>query len=120
MDLRVEDHPQPIAELRRLVSLHRAYQQMNTGDAHLAEGRVEAALEAYRQAALMAPEIDELPFWHAVTLAELGRLDEALPIFKRVFVRNPDWAELLTRLPAAGLLRQDEAMIKAILAQRDA
>ncbi|WP_424913400.1 DUF1028 domain-containing protein [Thermanaerothrix sp.] len=120
MDLRVEDHPQPIAELRRLVTLHRAYQQMNAGDAHLAEGRVEAALEAYRQAALMAPEIDELPFWHAVTLAELGRLDEALPIFKQVFARNSDWAELLTRLPAAGLLRQDEAMLQAILAQRDA
>jgi len=120
MDLRVEDHPQPIEELRRLVTLHRAYQQMNAGDAHLAEGQVEAALEAYRQAAAMVPEIDELPFWHAVTLAELGRLDEALPIFKQVFAHNPDWAELLTRLPAAGLLRQDEAMIKAILAQRDA
>ncbi|WP_299024951.1 DUF1028 domain-containing protein [uncultured Thermanaerothrix sp.] len=118
MDLRVEDHPQPIAELRRLVTLHRAYQQMNAGDAHLAEGRVEEALEAYRRAAEMAPHLDELPFWHAVTLAELGRLEEALPIFKHVFARNPDWADLLTRLPAAGLLRRDEAMLQAILAQR--
>lgn len=118
MDLRVEDHPQPIAELRRLVTLHRAYQEMNAGDAHLAEGRVEAALEAYRRAAEMAPHLDELPFWHAVTLAEIGRLEEALPIFKQVFARNPDWADLLTRLPAAGLLRQDETMLQAILAQR--
>jgi uncharacterized Ntn-hydrolase superfamily protein len=116
MDLRVEDHPDPIGELRRLVHVHRAYQQMNAGDAFLADGKVEEALAAYRQAAQMAPEIDELPFWHAVTLAELGRLEEALPIFKQVFSSNPDWATLLARLPKAGLLRQDEAMLKAILA----
>jgi len=119
MDLRVEDHPDPLGELRRLVHVHRAYQQMNAGDAFLADGKVEEALAAYRQAAQMAPEIDELPFWHAVTLAELGRLEEALPIFKHVFSKNPDWATLLSRLPQAGLLRQDEAMLKTILALRE-
>jgi len=116
MELRVEDHPEPISELRRLVHHHRSYQRMNHGDELLGAGQVEDALGEYRAAAEMAPEIEELPFWHAVTLADLGRVDEALPIFKDVFTRNPDWAALLPRLPKAGLLRDDPEMIRRILA----
>ena len=114
MDLRVEDHPEPIRELRRLVQLHRAYAFMNEGDERLGAGQVEEALEAYRTAAALAPHIEELPFWHAVTLADLGRLEEAIPIFRRVFEANPAWATLLERLPAAGLLREDPEMMRRI------
>ena len=53
----------------------------------------------------LAPEILELPFWHAVTLASIGREAEAAPIFKSVFAKEPIWADLLTRLPAAGSFR---------------
>jgi uncharacterized Ntn-hydrolase superfamily protein len=116
MELRVEDHPQPIKELGRLIHLHRTYQRMNHGDELLGAGQVEEALGEYRAAADMAPEIDELPFWHAVTLADLGRVDEAMPIFKDVFARNPDWAALLSRLPRVGLLRDDPEMMRRILA----
>jgi len=116
MDLRVEDHPEPIRELRRLVGLHRAYQRMNRGDELLGAGEVDEALHEYRAAAGMAPEIEELPFWHAVTLADLGRVDEALPIFRDVFARNPDLAILLPRLPQAGLLRNDPEMLRRVLA----
>jgi uncharacterized Ntn-hydrolase superfamily protein len=116
MDLRVEDHAEPIQELRRLVGLHRAYEHMNLGDELLGTGETEEALQEYRAAAQMAPEIEELPFWHAVTLADLGRVDEALPIFRDVFARNADWATLLPRLPKAGLLRDDAVMMQQILA----
>jgi uncharacterized Ntn-hydrolase superfamily protein len=116
MELRVEDHPQPIAELRRLVRIQRAYDFMNKGDEFLAKEQVEDALQAYRAAAALAPEIDELPFWHAVTLADLGRLEEALPIFAGVFRSSPNWAELLKRLPPVGLLRDDPEMLRIILA----
>lgn len=115
MDLRVEDHPEPIRELRRLVQIHRAYQHMNRGDERLGEGKVEEALEEYRAAAALAPHIEELPFWQAVTLADLGRLEEALPIFGRVFAVNPAWADLVRRLPASGLLRDDPEMLRRIL-----
>lgn len=118
LDLRVEDAPDPLAELRRLLSLQRAYDRMNAGDALLGSGETEKALQAYSAAAGMAPQIAELPFWHAVTLAELGRLDEALPIFARVFGAEPQWAELLQRLPPAGLLRDDPDMLARILAVR--
>ena len=77
---------------------------------------MEQALHEYRAAAEIAPEIEELPFWHAVTLADLGRVDESLPIFRDVFARNADWAVLLSRLPQAGLLRDDADMLGRILA----
>ncbi|MHB8191973.1 MAG: DUF1028 domain-containing protein [Bellilinea sp.] len=119
VDLRVEDHPHPLQELRRLLTVHRAYDWMNEGDAFLADGKVEQALSAYRSAAELAPDFDELPFWHALTLAELDRMEEAAPIFQAVFRANPDWAELVKRLPAAGLLKDDPVLLKRILALMD-
>ncbi|MBE0698368.1 MAG: DUF1028 domain-containing protein, partial [Anaerolineaceae bacterium] len=80
IDLRVEDHPNPIEELQRLVRLYRAYDKMNAGDYYLEKNDTARALEAYSAAAGIAPEIDELPFWQAVTLADLGQTEEALPI----------------------------------------
>lgn len=117
LDLRVEDNPQPLQELRRLLTVHKAYEWMNTGDEFLAAGRVEEALSAYRAADQMAPGFIELPFWHALTLADLGRMDEAAPIFQTVFRNNPNWAELVKRLPAAGLLKDDPNLLQQILAQ---
>ena len=78
------------------------------------EKKVEEALGEYAAAARLAPEIAELPFWHAVTLASIGKEAEAAPIFKAVFAREPIWAELLARLPAAGLFPDDKALIARI------
>jgi tetratricopeptide (TPR) repeat protein len=110
-DLRVDDHPQPIVELRRLVRLQRAYARANRGDELMSEKKVDAALIEYREASKLAPEILELPFWHAVTLASIDREAEAAPIFKQVFAKEPIWADLLERLPAAGLFPNDPALI---------
>lgn len=116
MDLRVDDHPRPLSELRRLLERHRAYQAMNAGDEALAEGDFAAALELYSHAAELAPEIQELPFWKAVTLFNEGREEEALPIFRAVFAAEPRWARLVPRLPASGLLPEDPEKIDKILA----
>jgi uncharacterized Ntn-hydrolase superfamily protein len=116
LELRVEDHPQPLTELRRLVNMHRAYELMNRGDQELGRGQVGAALDCYRSAARMLPTVPELPFWQAVTLADLGRLEEALPIFREVFETEPAWAVLVQRLPQVGLLRGDADMMRQILA----
>lgn len=117
VDLRVEDHPDPLVELRRLLSVQRAYESMNRGDALLSEGKVEEAFAAYDRGAKLAPHLAELPFWQAVTLADTGRVEEALPIFKRVFADDPNWALLLQRLPASGLFKEDVELMKMILGQ---
>jgi uncharacterized Ntn-hydrolase superfamily protein len=113
-DLRVDDSPNPLAELRRLTRLQRAYAHANRGDELMTEKKIEAALEEYKAASAQAPEVLELPFWHAVTLASIGREAEAAPLFKQVFAKEPIWADLLPRLPAAGLFPNDQALIERI------
>jgi uncharacterized Ntn-hydrolase superfamily protein len=119
-DLRVEDHPDPIVELRRLVKLQRAYAHANRGDELLADKKIEAALKEYAEAGRLAPEILELPFWQAVTMASIGRISEAEPIFRRVFAKEPYWADLVPRLPAAGQLPNDKALIARIVGLKPA
>jgi uncharacterized Ntn-hydrolase superfamily protein len=115
VDLRVDDNPAPLVELRRLLGLHRAYQEMNLGDEAVAKNDIPAAVGHYTKASTMAPEIAELPFWQAVTLFVAGQEDKALPLFKDVFAREPRWARLVPRLPAAGLLPDDPKKIERIL-----
>jgi len=113
-DLRVEDHPEPLAELERLLVVARAYRLMNRGDELMADGHVEGASRAYGAASELVPDNHETYFWHAVTLASAGRSEEALPLFGKAFALWPRWRELVPRLPQAGLLPDDPALIERI------
>jgi uncharacterized Ntn-hydrolase superfamily protein len=115
-NIRVDDHPEPLVELERLLNVQRAYHLMNEGDDLLGKKDFEAAMHKYQAAEQFAPHIDEIPFWVAVTLADSGKLEKAIPIFARVFKINPDWAETVKRLPKAGFLRNDQDMMDKILA----
>lgn len=117
LDLRIEDHPDPLGELKRLIRIHRAYQHANQGDVYVEKGETELALIEYDKAAQLYPENPELPYWTAVTLADVGRLDEALPMFKVAFAIDERWRKLTPRLVKSGLLPDDKAMMKKILAQ---
>jgi uncharacterized Ntn-hydrolase superfamily protein len=114
-DLRVEDHEQPLVEMRRLLNVARAYRLMNDGDVYMADGKTERASEAYSAASALLPDHHETIFWHAVTLAAAGRADEAMPLFAKSFAIWPRWRELVQRLPAAGLLPDDEALMQRIV-----
>ncbi|MBN2170147.1 MAG: DUF1028 domain-containing protein [Candidatus Krumholzibacteriota bacterium] len=117
-DLRVEDNPAPVPELRRLVRLQRAYRRLDEGDRHLAAGDVEAAIAAYREATTLVPDAatnGEAAFWVGVTLAAEGRESEAVPYLARAHAQDPRWAETLRRLPAAGLLPDDDALLGRLL-----
>ncbi|MHC4217088.1 MAG: DUF1028 domain-containing protein [Planctomycetota bacterium] len=117
-DLRVEDHPRPVEELKRLVRLQRAYQHMNAGDVAMEHDDFAEAGRQYADAEMLAPQIVEIPFWHAVTLVASDRADEALPIFRRVFAREEVWADLVPRLVPSGLLPDDPKLLERIEAQR--
>ncbi|HTU01687.1 MAG TPA: DUF1028 domain-containing protein [Candidatus Sulfotelmatobacter sp.] len=114
-DLRVEDSEHPIEELRRLVGIQRAYASMNAGDAHLAASRVTEALAAYGAALDLAPSNQEIRFWSALTMADGGMVDEALPALGALFDAEPRWREVLRRMPATGLLRGGPALAARIL-----
>ncbi|MCG3126679.1 MAG: hypothetical protein CHACPFDD_01531 [Phycisphaerae bacterium] len=117
LELRVEDHPEPLKELRRLVQIHRAYAHTNAGDVALEKNDFDTANREYAAAASLAPEIVEIRFWQAATLARLGKVDAALPIFRDVFARERRWVELVPRLVTADLLPDDPALLDRIRSQ---
>jgi uncharacterized Ntn-hydrolase superfamily protein len=98
IDLRVDDHPDPVVELRRLLRMRRAYQAAQAGD-----------VAGYRTALELAPEIHQLRFFAALALAREGEWDESLAMLREVLEREPRWEETLHRLPPAGRLSAELA-----------
>lgn len=116
-DLRVDDHVEPLQELKRLLGVSEAYDAMNQGDLAIEHQKLDEALAYYRQAESMLPGRLEPRFWHAVQLASTGRLERSLPIFREVFSKESNWLELAKRLVEVGLLPDDPKVIEAIAAQ---
>jgi uncharacterized Ntn-hydrolase superfamily protein len=114
-DLRVDDSPQPLLELRRLVKLQRAYNHMNAGDLAVEKKDNEGALREYGAAEKLVPNNAEMIYWHAVALVNMGRLEESLPLFRKVFAMDRNWITLTPRLPKSGLLPDDPKIIQRIV-----
>jgi uncharacterized Ntn-hydrolase superfamily protein len=122
-NLRVDDAPEPLKELRRLVALQRAYNHMNAGDLATEKNDNEGALREYAAAEAIAANTPGVPpsryaemmYWHAVGLVNMKRVDESLPLFARAFQIEPGWRELTPRLPKSGLLPDDPQLIKRIV-----
>jgi uncharacterized Ntn-hydrolase superfamily protein len=117
VDLRVEDHPRPLDELRRLMRLRRAYNLEDQGDNFISDKQPEQAMKAYEAAMKLAPEVVELQFWAAVSMYTNGRQKEGLALFRQVFARERRWIELVPRLARAGLFPNDERQIAEVQAQ---
>jgi len=115
VDLRVEDSEEPLPELRRLLTVHRAYEHMNEGDLAIERGDDDLALKEYALAEQMNPDNPEMTFWHAVSLANVGRVEGSLPLFAKVFRASENWRELTRRLPAVNLLVVKDEELRRIL-----
>lgn len=114
-DLRVDDSTQPLQELRRLVRLQRAYNHMNAGDLAVEKKDNEGALREYSAAEKLVPDNAEMIYWHAVALVNMGRVDDSLPLFRKVFAMDRNWVTLTPRLPKSGLLPDDPKIIDRIV-----
>src|SRR5688572_13555432 len=114
-DLRVDDSPEPLRELRRLVKLQRAYNHMNAGDLAVEKKDNEGALREYSAAERLVPDNAEMIYWHAVALVNMGRVEESLPLFRKVFAMDRNWITLTPRLPKSGLLPDDPKLINRIV-----
>lgn len=115
LDLRVDDHPEPVNELARLLKVHRAYEFMNMGDLAVEEGKMAKAKEYYSQAEAMFPENMEMQYWHAITLANNGQILEASIMLKEIYKKEKGWRELTRRLPKVGLLELSPKMLQRLL-----
>jgi uncharacterized Ntn-hydrolase superfamily protein len=110
VDLRVDDDDVPLAELRRLLVLQRAYDLAGAADELMAAGRPEEAGELYTRASQLAPHSDELLFWSGLALAQAGDVDGGVASVRRAGEIKPSWFVLLDRLtedfaPAANEVR---------------
>jgi uncharacterized Ntn-hydrolase superfamily protein len=115
IDIRIDDNPQPLKELRRLYLLFIAYQHMNNGDLATEKNDMVTAMKEYNAAMKMFPSNLEMQYWTAITLVNNKRVDEALPMLKQIFAQDKNWKELTMRLPAVGLLMVSDAELKKIL-----
>lgn len=110
VSLRVEDHPDPLPELRRLVGLHRAYGLAGRADQLTNDGRHDEAAAFYREASELAPGNDELRFWAGLGAAQAGDLDTAVGEVRAAIAQHHGWRDLLDRLtpqtaPSAAAVR---------------
>lgn len=111
----MDDSPEPLVELERLLKVARAYEFMNAGDLAVEKNDMQEALKQYGEAMKMFPENLEMKFWTAVALANSGRLEEALPMFRAIFAKDENWREMTKRLPSSGLLIVSEEEMKKII-----
>ncbi len=117
VDIRVDDSPQPLVELRRLLNISRAYRHMDRGDEYITAKEFDKANAEYARAAELAPGNAEILFWHAVTLVTAGEIERSLPIFKEVFAADSSWRTLVSRLVSSDLLPNDKKLIEKIVGQ---
>jgi uncharacterized Ntn-hydrolase superfamily protein len=116
VDLRVDDSKAPINELKRLYRVQNAYQHMNNGDLAVEKNDMETAMKEYNAAMQQMPGNLEMQYWTAITLANNKKINQALPLLKKVFAADKNWKELTKRLPAVNLLTVAENDLKRILA----
>ncbi|MBK8943903.1 MAG: DUF1028 domain-containing protein [Ignavibacteriae bacterium] len=117
VDIRVDDHLEPIEEIKRILKVHRAYEHMNNGDLAIEKNDMDLAMKEYSTAESMFPENEEMKYWHAVTLANIGKVDDSFPLFKEVFDKNKNWVTLTPRLIKSKLLKVSEENLSKILNQ---
>lgn len=117
VNLRVEDHAEPLVELRRLLRLRRAYNLEDAGDNFTAEKKNAEAAKAYAGAVELAPDVVELQFWAAVTMYTNDQKPAALALFKQVFAKEARWVPLIERLSRVGLFPADPKAVAEVQAQ---
>jgi len=116
IDLRVDDAPDPNAELRRLLRIKRGYMALAGSEEAAGKGDGAGAAARLQEALELAPDMVEIAFWGGLAMARDGKLDAGCDLMLRAVRKNPRWIETLDRLVAADWLAGDVAeQVKARL-----
>jgi uncharacterized Ntn-hydrolase superfamily protein len=112
-DLRVDDAPEPLIEIRRLVSIRRAYIHNRRADAALEASDLDTMEREYAAAERLIGENPEMRYWHAIALLGHGKTDDGIAMLREVAARDRNWLELTLRLPGM-FLRVDSSITERI------
>lgn len=115
VDLRVDDHAEPLVEMERLLKTHRAYEYMNNGDLAIENNNMNLAMQEYGAAMKLFPENLEMQYWTAITLANGGNVPKAALMLQAIYAKEPNWRKMTKRLPKAGLLTVKEKELTLLL-----
>ncbi len=115
LELRIEDHKNPVKELGRLIKLHKAYSYMNLGDLAMEDGKTSLAEQLYLSAQNMFPDNLEMKYWYAINLINNKDLKKAKPILKSIFKKDKNWQTLLPRLYKSKLLMVTDKELKKLM-----
>jgi uncharacterized Ntn-hydrolase superfamily protein len=113
IDLRVEDHPEPIPELKRLLRYQRGYDWVSKGDDLMASDSLPEALGAYQKALELVPEVDELRYWVGLSMLATDEKERGVEILKEVFAKDKNWIQV-TR----GIIETRSVPIEPTLVER--
>lgn len=115
VDLRVDDHAEPLVEMERLLKTHRAYEHMNNGDLAIENNNMTLAMQEYGAAMKLFPKNLEMQYWTAITLANGGNVPKAALMLQAIYAKEPNWRKMTKRLPKAGLLTVPEKELTLLL-----
>jgi uncharacterized Ntn-hydrolase superfamily protein len=112
IEIRVEDAADPLAELRRLLKIKRAYQTDEVADRLEEAGDMQASARKREEGVALAPDLEELAFWAGLQIAINGDVDRGVQLIAQAVKKEPRWTETLHRLVAVD--RLDANVAKAI------
>ncbi len=112
LNLRVEDNPEPLQELSRLLGLYKGYQLLEQGDEAMEKQNAEDAMILYEQARSRLGGNPEALYWHGIALLNAGKTREGLALLDPLFRKTNNWLELTLRLPESGLASFDVSVLR--------
>jgi uncharacterized Ntn-hydrolase superfamily protein len=119
LELRVEDHPEPIQELKRILRMKRGYEWAEKGDDLLSSGKLRESSEAYEKALEYAPDNEEILYWKGVTLIGSSTgIEEGSEILQKIFRKNRNWIQVTKSLVERGYVAKSAQLDKLILSLR--
>ena len=115
-DFRIDDHPDPIGEVRRLLAYARCHhrveaatQKADRSDLESAIAEIEACCQAY-------PDEPEFAYRRALFLAGAGYLPEAMQRLAELDAAHPNWIETIRRFAQAGVIPATPEQLARLLA----
>jgi uncharacterized Ntn-hydrolase superfamily protein len=114
IDLRVEDHRDPIGELQRLLTMHRIYRLIDEGEEFMAREMNEDALRIIEEAIILDPKSDDAYIDLGMINLKRGRKEEAIVALKKALELNPKMKSLIPQLPKSGMMEPDPELMKRL------